>query len=575
MRKINLFFLSLLIIAACCENDPPEVEECTDEACFNLSELISKTDHYLPFILYNDLETEFEKIVLNDTEISFEYGHPLPFEQTGFYELILFENVSEGLSDTILFNLVTAEREAAEWGIETWIPAAFTTGVLYADEIIAIYPRRFLPGMGVPFIFYVLKNDLPAEGYFPGRSIPTDKEFFIKHGEGSVMLPADELQSPQSFAIDEETVQCTLQEVEAYTLELGGTISEPYSVPENSVVRIREDLYLTGSASSFSVSAGSLIVIDEGVNIYTECPVNITGTADNPVLFTCTDSGKYWGGFLLTGELASATASYAIFCQSGYHNSGDYTTWGHAKRQALFYINGAEVNLDHCYMTDHIGQIFYPLNATLHLESILVQRAKTSGQLNSTTATISNSIFTDFPDDSRVYRDEDNDALYISFSNVTIDNCLFMFAKDDGIDSGGDQGGTVSVTDSRFEACFHEGAALSSKNDVVKTHLFVNCIFYNCGQGLEIGFSSTQHSVTAENCQFLNNGIGIRYGDNYSWSAVNGHMYINNSQSIGNGRDVWNMVHNIWAPMLDHMHFNNVQVSEYVSQYPNLEVIKN
>ena len=150
-----------------------------------------------------------------------------------------------------------------------------------------------------------------------------------------------------------------------------------------------------------------------------------------------------------------------------------------------------------------------------------------------------------------------------------------MFAKDDGVDSGLNEGGVVTVTDSRFEACFHEGAALSSQNDVEKIHHFTGCTFFNCGQGLELGFSSPNHSVYADSCKFLNNGIGIRYGDNYEWSSVSGQMFITRSQSLYNEKDVWNMVRNLWAPRLDRMHFDNVQVSSYVAQYPGLEVVTN
>jgi len=224
-------------------------------------------------------------------------------------------------------------------------------------------------------------------------------------------------------------------------------------------------------------------------------------------------------------------------------------------------------------MLDNIGQIFYPQNATLRLESILVQRAKTSGQLNQTRATIRNSIFTDFPDDTQIYADEDNDALYINDSDALIDHCLFMFAKDDGLDSGGDEGGTIRVSDSRFEACFHEGAALSSKNNVEKLHTFTNCIFSNCGQGIELGFSSINHRVVVDNCKFLNNAIGIRYGDNYEWSVVGGTMEIKNSQSLQNTKDVWNMVRMHWQPKIENLQFENTQVSSFVEQYPGLEIV--
>ncbi len=77
----------------------------------------------------------------------------------------------------------------------------------------------------------------------------------------------------------------------------------------------------------------------------------------------------------------------------------------------------------------------------------------------------------------------------------------------------------------------------------------------------------------ADGCEFINNGIGIRYGDNYDWSSVNGTMLIKNSRSLNNIKDVWNMVHNQWSPKLENLQFENVQVSSYVEQYPDLEII--
>jgi hypothetical protein len=166
--------------------------------------------------------------------------------------------------------------------------------------------------------------------------------------------------------------------------------------------------------------------------------------------------------------------------------------------------------------------------------------------------------------------DGDNDALYLNASDAVITNTVFMFAKDDGLDSGADGGGVVTVTDCRFEACFHEGAALSSADPAVKNHFFSGCVFTNCGQGLELGYSSANHSVIADDCMFTNNGIGIRYGDNYAWSDVNGKMLIRNSSSLYNDKDVWNMVRMIWSPKLENLSFENTVVSKFCPQYPGL-----
>jgi hypothetical protein len=223
-------------------------------------------------------------------------------------------------------------------------------------------------------------------------------------------------------------------------------------------------------------------------------------------------------------------------------------------------------------MLDHIGQIFYPQYATLILDDILVQRAKTGGQINYTNLTLRNSVLTDFPDDSFDFQDKDNDALYLSASDAEIENTTFMFAKDDGLDSGNEEGGEINLTNCRFEACFHEGAALSSGNSVIKNHTFRGCVFSNCAQGLELGYSSPNHTVTAENCLFVNNGIGIRYGDNYDWSEVDGKMIIKNSFSLHNDKDVWNMVRMTWSPKLENLSFENTMVSKFCPQYPELEI---
>lgn len=570
MKTYYILFASLFLLASDCGNKPV-VEECLDDACFMLSDLETRVDYYLPFILYNDKD-EYPTILLNGQVISLDYGKSYEFTESGFYELELKGNTSD---DVYLFTLGTEEREHAEWGIPQWVPKTFTAESSFSGEVTSIYPRRYLPGIDIPFIFYATQGGQRMEGYLEASG--AGHSFNVKHGVGSVLLSTDQAGNPQ-FNIGGQQVDLSLQEAAGYTHELSGTYEEPLVIPENSVVHISGNVYLSGSSASLQIGAGSLVLVDEAINIYNDyCAIQINGTASNPVLITCSESGKYWGGFISgqQGAPADLTASYAIFCRSGYHDTGEYESWGHARRQGLFYTVNSSLSLDHCYMTDHIGQVFYPIYAEVELSSVLVQRAKTSGQLNYSTVTITGSTFTDFPDDSYTYLDDDNDALYINHCDARIDSCIFMFAKDDGMDSGGNDGGTVEVSNTRFEACFHEGAALSSVDPAVKSHTFRNCTFFNCGQGLELGFSSPHHTVTIDNCRFLDNGIGIRYGDNYTWSSINGTLYVNNSQSLNNSKDVWNMVRSHWSPKLDHMIFSNVQVSQQTDQYPGLEVIDN
>jgi hypothetical protein len=222
-------------------------------------------------------------------------------------------------------------------------------------------------------------------------------------------------------------------------------------------------------------------------------------------------------------------------------------------------------------MIDHVGQIFYSTGAVLNIDDIFIQRAKTGGQLVKSELDLNNSIFTDFPDDSYVFRDEDNDALYLDYSNARIKNSTFMFTKDDGIDSGGSDGGEISVDNCWFDSNFHEGLALSSVTPAIKNHRITNCTVTNCQQGIELGYSSSNHSVYIDNCLLEANEIGLRYGDNNRSMGFDGTMYISNTRSINNiSYDVWNMVRPLWKGKLDKMKFTNTTISKATEQYPEL-----
>lgn len=572
--KLYMYIPLLLLFFSCHKDNNTSIDLDNCEVnCVMLSELQTKHDYYLPINLFNDIsDSEIEVISLNGNKLDFKYGRTLVIEEAGFYEILIDYYNAALITDTILFTLQSEERKNAEWGIEVWMPEMFeTVDLTGSEEIEVIYPGYFTDNINVPFIFYVRQGNSLVQTFSDANHLSSGKEFYIKRGVGSVSIDAAVLENNPEFNIGGVITDLSLSKKLISDIELRGEITEDLLIPSNSFVRITSDLHISGTFS-LTIEDGCLITIDEAVNITNDGSVVFQGSQANPIFVTCSEKDKFWGGFISKGGNSFIQANNTIFCQSGYHYSSEYN-WGHAKRQALFYTENSKLELDSCFMLDHIGQIFYPQYSTLNLESILVQRVKTGGQLNFTVAKIDNSIFTDFPDDSQLYLDDDNDALYVHASDVTINNCMFMFAKDDGMDSGGALGGVITVNNTRFDACFHEGAALSSKGTVSKTHTFNNCVFTNCGQGLELGYSSPNHTVIANECKFLNNYIGIRYGDNYDWSVIDGKMEINNSQSMYNGKDVWNMVRSGWNPKLLNLQFQNTQVSSFVLQYPELVVI--
>lgn len=560
----------LLLVPGCKKKEDNTITE-PPEGCINLSELTTKTDYYLPFALAND-NSNIRSVILNNETTDFAYGDFIEFKENGFYELVLIYKGQNQENDTILFTTKTKERENSEWGIRAWIPAPYETVSLSSEDVEIFYPHRFTDLIKVPFTFYVRESVTVKAVYCEGICLGSGDSFNIKRGIGSVNVDAFAISNRVDFIVGGKRFSATLTKISEASIELKGTINSAVEIPANSLVRIAANLDIA-STGSLTVHEGAVILIDEAVDINVNGPVIFSGTAGNPVFVTCSRKDKYWGGFITRIAGGTIEAQYTIFCQSGYHDSTGYN-WGHSGRQALFYTEQSTLALDHCFILDQIGQVFYPQYATLTLDDILVQRAQTGGQVNYTDITVRNSVFTDFPDDSYVFQDEDNDALYLNASDAEIDNSTFMFAKDDGLDSGASEGGEITVTNCRFEACFHEGAALSSVDPVVKNHNFSGCVFTNCGQGLELGYSSPNHAVTAENCMFLNNGIGIRYGDNYDWSEVDGKMLIKDSFSLNNDRDVWNMVRMNWSPKLENLSFENTQVSKFSPQYPELEIKK-
>jgi len=559
-----------LFLSGCKKNEDNIITE-PPEGCINLSVLETMHDYLLPFALANDNDN-IRLVVLNNDTVDFQYGHFMEFIENGFYELIVTYKDTTRENDIFLFSTTTEEREDSEWGIRAWVPARFKTRELGPEEIEIFYPRRFAGQIKVPFVFYVMESGKIKAVYCEGNYPASGESFFIKQGEGSVNLAASAISDKAEFNIGGKKVSVPINKISESYIELKGTINSNEEIPANSLVHISGNLDIT-STGSLTVHEGALILIDEAVDINVSGPIIFSGTSVNPVFVTCSKEDKYWGGFITRVSGGTIEAEYTIFCQSGYHDSDGYN-WGHSGRQALFYTENSSLKLNYCFMLDHIGQIFYPQSAILILENILVQRAQTGGQVNYSDLSISNSIFTDFPDDSYVFQDNDNDALYLSASDAEIDNTVFMFAKDDGLDSGNEEGGEITLINCRFEACFHEGAALSSGGTVIKNHTFRGCVFTNCGQGLELGFSSSNHTVLAENCMFIDNGTGIRYGDNYKWSDVNGKMIIKDSNSLFNDKDVWNMVRMDWSPKLEKMVFENTLVSQFCPQYPGLEIRK-
>jgi hypothetical protein len=565
-----LYSILLLSFIAGCNNNPePEpIPDPDPAATITLDELTDMETYTEGMIV----DSRFYKnkrtvaILLNHTEISSPVS--LDLTMPGYYRIeILTGDVRVRAEGVIRLVVLDPERGLAEWGLAPWTPAGVECGTIGSEEISMCYPRAVPAGSIFPLV--VFAGGEPAGSLVNLEASTGSGSFRIKRGAGSAWVSHEDT----VMQIDHRTFPVKTSLLEGPPLELSGVLQADIVVPAGSYLNIPGDLTIPAGVT-LSLEPGTFVSIDPGVDLYNEGTLLIHGTEFSPVTLTCSDPGDYWGGVIGRTGGNRVEATYTICSRSGFHTGNEYD-WGHAHRQALFYCEDGSVYLDHCFMTDHIGQVLYTERATVEMDHCLVQRVKTGGQLNGSRVTVARSVFTDFPDESSLYQDEDNDGLYMIECVAVISHSVFMYAKDDGLDSGGGGlGGDVTVTYTRFESNFHEGAALSGGSGTAKNQRFYNCVFQDCGQGLELGFSSSMHQVDVDSCLFYRNGIGIRYGDNYVYSN-NGYMTVSNSQSLENvDYDVWNMDREDWVADTFHMAFSNVWVTKPNPMYPELKILE-
>lgn len=556
MRNLTCFIWIILMALFSCQEIPTDLD---------LDDLEDRSDYTGGMVVNSESYhgTKVVHIKVNGSES--DNSGILHLSSAGYYRIELFlKGRDQSLPEVIRIVILDPERGNPEWGLPPWTPVVAKTDKIGDQQVRLLYPAAAPPNMEIPLVVMVGEELTLSESNLDAEIGAL--KFRIKRGVGSIQLPPSGPGS--SLKIDNRNFPVNVNTLDDPPDQLTGELTSNMHIPADSYIHISNDLTIPGGIT-LSIGSGSFITIAPGVNIHNNGFLFVYGTADAPVTVTCSDGNAYWGGIIGSEAGNHIEANHTIFCRSGYHTEGEYN-YGHAHRQALFYSENGELLLDHCYMIDHVGQIFYPISSDLNLTNCLVQRAKTGGQLNQSELTMDRSVFTDFPDDSYIYRDEDNDGLYLDETNAVINNSIFMFAKDDGLDSGASGGGEVIINNCVFESNFHEGTALSSGHSAVKLHRITNSLFANCGQGLELGYSSPNHLVEVESCRFLGNGIGIRYGDCYDFPH-HGSIHIAQSESLENTvYDVWNMNREHWTADTLQMTFDHVTVSTPNPMYPEL-----
>ncbi len=329
---------------------------------------------------------------------------------------------------------------------------------------------------------------------------------------------------------------------------------------------------LTISAGAIlTIQAGCIVTLASSVEIVVHGTLNVLGSEAAPVVFAPSAAGEFWGGIEMPDATSRVDATYTIFTGAGedqtwFDTHSGYST--HRPEQALFLVAGsgaginfgAQLHLTDCFCFGMRGQMMNSkTNVWIDLNRTLMQKAVTCGELNGTKVTMASSALIEFPGESSEFTDEDNDAIYFTSGDLSVRDSVIGFTKDDGIDSGGNGGDnpftaaadlTPFVQENNwFEGTFHEGNSLSGTRNVS----YLGCVFFNCGQGVEAGYSAGASgngpNAVVDSCLFVGNMVAARWGDNYgSGYEYNAAMEVKNSLLLTSAfHDVWSYDWNDWT----------------------------
>jgi hypothetical protein len=526
------------------------------------------------------------------TEAGFDYtaelnGKPVATDvrvevnEPEYYELnVLQRDRSSGAQESKLVRFIVraTERRDSEWGLPAWTPYPLIDSAeaeFAGTRLVIVTPAEYPVGLEVPVIARVedpsgqrvgVNGTVTAAGFaqYPLR---------LLRGVGSVLLPAAaepnviaytaeirSLQTPKQIVIEEATSWQTVSEDVAASTDWG----------ENARMRVMGDAdgaLTIGAGATLTIGSGSVIVIDPDIEIAVEGRIVVNGTTQRPVVFTCRDRTKPWGGFIFEKSSSRGEFTGAILTGSGAdpswfsHNPGHGSS--HRGEQPLLFVsNGARVTLTDCYLVENRGQAGHGENGYLTMTRCLVQKCITAGQYNGGAVTLEDCAIIEFPSATAPFEDNDNDALYLTGGAHSLTDCLVGWALDDGVDGGSGSNGSVAVHRCWFESTYHEALAWSEKGSRTST----DTVALNCGQGIECGFGSPD--VNAVHCFSTANAVGARFGDNYDWT-YNGFLKIRDSLLLFNKRDIWGRAWDNWNVHLSQMDIRGNYISAPDPEFPD------
>ncbi len=377
------------------------------------------------------------------------------------------------------------------------------------------------------------------------NAVVLPNEIMLKRGAGSVSVDITgignvslELSSQSGSLLAFANV--LVENVTAYR-NLSGTLAgDDLQWDTSSVIHITADAYIP-AGETLLIAPGTRVEIDHLVSVIVEGEVHCSGTKSFPVLFSASEPDDPWGEI---DHSSNAFYSYTFFTNGG----GDASkAFGHSESQPVLRGENNYMQLENVYIIDNPGKALGTTRCTIQMDSCLISRCDTGGEMKYPSAVIENCYFIDMPDGNEVEVDDDNDGLYMmqAFNNDEASyliRCVFVTGKDDGLDHNG---ANLKVIECIFEDFDNEGIAASNENEIE----IINTLVTSCGQGIEAGYGSPL--VKVDHCTLIENHVGLRFGDSYNWGCY-GTMIVTNTICVNNlNYNVWNYDYQIEGPRED------------------------
>jgi hypothetical protein len=296
-----------------------------------------------------------------------------------------------------------------------------------------------------------------------------------------------------------------------------------------------------GTAETLTIAPGTRVLLGTNASLAIAGELRVEGTAEHPVLFTRIGA-RAWGGIRLSSG-ARATLEHAWFVAGGGDSS---RTFGHSNSQPVVFVDSASLGMRGGGVIDNPGKAFGSNRATISLDGVLISRSDTGGQFDVSQLRFRHLHVLEIPDADGRLDDDDNDGFYVgnasgddSVLEAVIEDSVFARGEDDAIDQNGAK---LRIERVWVEGFSHEGVACSTGREVN----IRDSVVRDCGQGIEAGYGSPR--VRVERTLLTGNGVGVRYGDEYSWDT-NGSLEVDHSIVAGNRENVRNFVSKLNGPL--------------------------